>query len=104
MPIAQRLSLGLSLLQSFFISLPFIQHLYENGAVKLYSLGKLSSLLPNMRLLISFLMDTALFQALLAKRMPRDFSNSPGQSVCAGTTGNSENIFEKYRTVLTYTV
>jgi hypothetical protein len=56
-----------------------MQHLYENGDDKLCSLRKLSSLVPNMCLLISFPMDTPLFQALFARRMPRDFSNSPGQ-------------------------
>ncbi len=76
MPVAQRLSSELSLFQSFFISFPFIQHHYENGVDELYSLGKLSSLVPNMFLLISVLMDTPLFQALFVRRKLRDFSNS----------------------------
>jgi hypothetical protein len=45
---------------------------YDNGDVKLYSLGKPSSFVP---FNISSFMDTPLFQTHFVKRMPHDFRN-----------------------------
>jgi hypothetical protein len=67
---------------------------YESGAIKLYSLGKPSSLVPNMCLLIFISHGYTSIPSALCKKHAARLFEFFRQSVCAGTNGNSENTFD----------
>jgi hypothetical protein len=76
------------------IELNIFIFLSENGAVKLNSLGKPISLVPNMCLLIFLSHGYTSGPNAFCKKNARRLFEFARQSVCADTNGNSENTFE----------